>query len=159
MRRGQHLPARSDKEHMQGVRRGEHLPARSEKERVQGVRRGEHLPARSAKEPVQGVRRGGHLPAQSEKEPVQDVQSRQGRLDAARSRGALDRTHNQSKSDAKPLSIDDQSWQITSNSRLCRKSELTLFENSISVLMKPRTTQSAIATPPYPHAKVGTTTT
>ena len=123
------------------------------------MRRGEHLPARSAKEPVQGVRRGGHLPAQSEKEPVQDVQSRQGRLDAARSRGALDRTHNQSKSDAKPLSIDDQSWQITSNSRLCRKSELTLFENSISVLMKPRTTQSAIATPPYPHAKVGTTTT
>ena len=153
------MRAQSEKRPVQGVRRGEHLPARSDKEPVQGVRRGEHLPARSAKEPVQGVRRGGHLPAQSEKEPVQDVQSRQGRLDAARSRGALDRTHNQSKSDAKPLSIDDQSWQITSNSRLCRKSELTLFENSISVLMKPRTTQSAIATPPYPHAKVGTTTT
>ena len=60
---------------------------------MQGVRGGEHLPARSAKEPVQGVRRGEHLPARSEKEHVQDVQSRQGRLDAARSRGALNVTH------------------------------------------------------------------
>ena len=44
--------------------------------------------AQSTKEQVQGVRRGQHLPAQSDKEPVQDVQSRQGRLDAAGSRGA-----------------------------------------------------------------------
>ena len=77
---------------MQGVRRVEHLPARSDKERVQGVRRVEHLPAQSEKEPVQGVRRVGHLPAQSEKGPLQDVQSRQGRVHAAGSRGALDST-------------------------------------------------------------------
>ena len=107
MRRGEHLPARSDKEPVQGVRRGGHLPARSEEEHVQGVRRGEHLPAQSAKvpmqglrgrghlpaqsekEPMQGVRRGQHLPAQSDKEQVQDVHSRQGRVHAAGSRGAL----------------------------------------------------------------------
>ena len=69
------------------------MRAQSAKERVQGVRRGEHLPARSEKEHVQGVRRGGHLPARSEKEQVQDVQSRQGRLDAAGPRGALKVTH------------------------------------------------------------------
>ena len=56
------------------------------------MRRGEHLPARSEKERMQGVRRGGHLPARSDKEQVQDVQSRQGRVDAARSRGALELT-------------------------------------------------------------------
>ena len=75
------------------MRRGEHLPARSAKEQVQGVRRGGHLPARSEKERVQGVRRGEHLPAQSDTEYVQDVQSRQGRLDAAGPRGALNVTH------------------------------------------------------------------
>ena len=91
--RGEHLPAQSEKEPMQGVRRGGHLPARSEKEPLQGVRRGEHLPARSAKERVQGVRRRGHLPARSDKEQVQDVQSRQGRVHAAGSRGALGFTH------------------------------------------------------------------
>ena len=70
------------------------MRAQSEKEPVQGVRRGEHLPARSDKEPVQGVRRGEHLPAQSEKEPMQDMrQSRQGRVNAAGSRGALDLSH------------------------------------------------------------------
>ena len=89
MRWGGHLPAQSDKEPVQGVRRVEHLPARSDKEPVQGVRRGEHLPAQSAKVPVQGLRREGHLPAQSDKEPVQDVRSRQGRVIAAGSRGAL----------------------------------------------------------------------
>ena len=46
--------------------------------------------AQSEKEQVQGVRRGAHLLAQSGKEPVQDVQSRQGRVHAAGSRGALD---------------------------------------------------------------------
>ena len=40
---------------MQGVRRGKHLPARSDKERVQGMQRGEHLPAQSDKEQVQDV--------------------------------------------------------------------------------------------------------
>ena len=93
VRRGEHLPARSAKEQVQGVRRGEHLPARSEKEPVQGVRRVEHLPARSAKEHMQGVRRVEHLPAQSDKEQVQDLHSRQGRVHAARSRGALRHTH------------------------------------------------------------------
>ena len=67
-----------------------HLPAQSDKEPMQEVRRGGHLPARSAKEHVQGVRRGEHLPAQSNSEPVQDLQSRQGRVHAARSRGALE---------------------------------------------------------------------
>ena len=89
MRRLEHLPARSEKKRVQGVRWGEHLPAQSDKEPLQGVRRGEHLPAPSEKEHVQAVRRGGHLPAQSHKEQVQDVPSRQGRLDAAGSRGAL----------------------------------------------------------------------
>ena len=60
---------------------------------MQGVRRVEHLPARSDKESVQGVRRGEHLPAHPDKEPMQDVQSRQGRVHAARSRGAVDSTH------------------------------------------------------------------
>ena len=83
------MPARSEKEHVQGVRRGEHLPAQSAKKQVQGVRRGGHLPARSEKEQMQGVRRVGHLPARSDKEQVQDVHSRQGRFDAAWSRGAL----------------------------------------------------------------------
>ena len=72
----------SDKEPVQGVRRGEHLPARSAKEPLQGVRRvrrGGHLPARSDKEHVQGVRRWEHLPAQSDTEQ-----------DAAGSREALD---------------------------------------------------------------------
>ena len=46
----------------------------------------------SAKEPVQGVRRGEHLPAQSEKVQVQAVPSRQGRVHAAGSRGALGST-------------------------------------------------------------------
>ena len=73
---------------MQGVRRGEHLPAQPGKAPVQGLRRGGHLPAQH-KEHVQGVRRGGHLPAQTGKEQAQDVQSRQGRRVAARSRGAL----------------------------------------------------------------------
>ena len=50
---------------MQGVRRGGHLRAPPEKEHVQGLRRGEHLPARSDKVPMQGVRRGEHLPARS----------------------------------------------------------------------------------------------
>ena len=45
--------------------------------------------AQPEKEHLQGVRRGEHLPAQSDKEPVQDVQSRQGRVIAAGSRGAL----------------------------------------------------------------------
>ena len=53
------------------------------------MRRGEHLPAPPEKEQMQGVRRGKHLPAQPHKELVQDVPSRQGRLDAARSRGAI----------------------------------------------------------------------
>ena len=92
VRRGEHLPAQSAKEPVQGVRRVEHLPARSDKEPVQGVRRGEHLPARSEKEHVQGVRRGRHLSAQPHQEQVQDVQGRQGRLDAARPRGALNVT-------------------------------------------------------------------
>ena len=87
------LPARSGKEQMQGVRRGEHLPAQSGEEPVQGVRRGEHLPARSEKEHMQGVQRGQHLPAQSDKEQVQDVHSRQGRVHAAGSGGALRHTH------------------------------------------------------------------
>ena len=78
---------------MQGVRRVEHLPAQSAKEQVQGVRRGEHLPAQSNKEHVQGVRRGEHLPAHPDKEPMQDVRSRQGRVHAARSQGAVDSTH------------------------------------------------------------------
>ena len=65
------------------------MRAQSEKEPVQGVRRGEHLPARSDKEQMQGVRRGEHLPARSEKEQVQDLHSRQGRVHAAGSRGAL----------------------------------------------------------------------
>ena len=93
VRRGEHLPARTTKEQMQGMRRGEHLPAQSGKEPVQGVRRVEHLPARSDKEAVQGVRRGEHLPAQPHKEQVQDVHSRQGRVHAAGSRGALRHTH------------------------------------------------------------------
>ena len=59
---------------------------------MQGVRRGGDLPAQSHSEPVQGMRRGQHLPARSDKEQVQDVQSRQGRVDAARSRGALELT-------------------------------------------------------------------
>ena len=59
---------------------------------MQGVRRGGDLPAQSDSEPVQGMRRGQHLPARSDKEQVQDVQSRQGRVDAARSRGALELT-------------------------------------------------------------------
>ena len=66
---------------------------RSDKEPVQGVRRGEHLQARSAKELLQGVRRGEHLLAQSDQEPMQDEQSRQGRVHAAGSRGALTSTH------------------------------------------------------------------
>ena len=70
-------------ESVQGVRRGEHLPAQSEKEHVQGLRRGEYLPAQSEKEPLQGVWRGEHVRAQSEKEHEHDVQSRQGRPDAA----------------------------------------------------------------------------
>ena len=65
------------------------VPAQPRTESLQGVRRGEHLRAQSAKEPVQGVRRGRHLPAQSHTEQVQDVHSRQGRVDAAGSRGAL----------------------------------------------------------------------
>ena len=89
----EHLPAQSDKEQVQGVRRWEHLPAQSDKAPLQGLRGGGHLPAQSEKEHVQGVRRGGHLPARSEKEQVQDVQSRQGRLDAAGPRGALKVTH------------------------------------------------------------------
>ena len=75
------------------MRRKEHLPAQSAKEPVQEVRRsymrGEHLPAPSEKEPVQGARRGEHLPTPSEKEQVHDLQSRQGRVDATGSRGAL----------------------------------------------------------------------
>ena len=59
---------------------------------MQGVRRIEHLPARSAKERVQGVRRVEHLPARSDKEQVQDVHSRQGRVDAEGSRGAVNVT-------------------------------------------------------------------
>ena len=51
------------------------------------------MPARSDKEHVQGVRRGEHLPAQSAKEQVQDVHSRQGRVHAAGSRGALTLVH------------------------------------------------------------------
>ena len=69
------------------------MRAQSAEELLQGVRRGEHLPAPSEKEHVQGVRRGGHLPARSDKEPMQDVQGRQGRVDAAGSRGALNFTH------------------------------------------------------------------
>ena len=65
------------------------MRAQSAKEQVQGVRRGEHLPARSEKEHMQGVRRGQHLPARSAKEQMQDLHSRQGRVHAAGSRGAL----------------------------------------------------------------------
>ena len=53
------------------------------------MRRWDHLTAQLDKQQVQGVRRGGHLPAQPEEE---EVQSRQGRLDAAGSREALDVT-------------------------------------------------------------------
>ena len=43
---------------------GEHLPARSEKEQVQGVQRGQHLPAQSDNEQVQDVHsRQGRLDA------------------------------------------------------------------------------------------------
>ena len=42
---------------------------------------------------MQGVRRGQRLPAQSDQEQVQDVHSRQGRVHAAGSRGALRHTH------------------------------------------------------------------
>ena len=70
--------------------------ARSVEGRASASTIGKETNARSAvgrasakKEPVQGVRRGKHLPAQPHKEPVHDVQGRQGRLDAARSRGAL----------------------------------------------------------------------
>ena len=65
------------------------MRAQSAKEPVQGMRRGEHLRARSDPEPLQGMRRWQHLPARSEKEQVQDVHSRQGRVHAAGSRGAL----------------------------------------------------------------------
>ena len=70
------------------MRRVENLPAQSGKEQVQGVRGWGHLQARSDQEQVQGVRRGRHLPTQSGQEPVQNVRSRQGRFDAAGSRGA-----------------------------------------------------------------------
>ena len=73
------------------MRRGQHLPAQSDKEPMQGVRRGGHLPAPSEKEPVQGVRRGEHN--RHTKEQVQVVHSRQGRVNAAGSRGALISTH------------------------------------------------------------------
>ena len=75
---------------------GEGRCARSAEGRASASTIGKETNARSAvgrasskKEPVQGVRRGKHLPAQPHKEPVHDVQGRQGRLDAARSRGAL----------------------------------------------------------------------
>ena len=54
---------------------------------------GRAMRAQSAEEQVQGVRRGQHLPAQLDKEQVQDVYSRQGRVHAAGSRGALTEAH------------------------------------------------------------------
>ena len=64
-------------------------PARPRTILLQALRGRRHLRAQAAKEPVQGVRRGQHLPAQSDQEQVQDVHSRQGRVHAAGSRGAL----------------------------------------------------------------------
>ena len=58
MRGGEHLPAPTPKEPMQGVRGREHLPAPAHQEHMQGLRGREHLPATAREERLQGVRGG-----------------------------------------------------------------------------------------------------